>query len=175
MLALWQEAERRQTLSRHHREKGLLAFEKLEELYRRPEPTKHPRSGILGKTHHRYSQTRRQREMGLLLKQVKELVAREQDPEYQARERQIRRLQEANQFIIDHDLKHFMDDKMKAEVSRQRAHVQAMEEQKAQWKADMEREIALADAREKKNNGITMKELVLGGLLVGIIVFAIAH
>ncbi|RAL67376.1 hypothetical protein DID88_008131 [Monilinia fructigena] len=167
MLALWQEAERRQTLSRHHREKGLLAFEKLDELYRRQEPIRHPHSKILGKTsHHRYSQMKRQREMDLLLKQVKELVAKERDPEFQAKQRQIRRLEEANQFIVDHDLRHFMDDKMKAEVSRQRAHIQAMEEQKAQWKADMECEIALADAREKKNIEITMSELVLGVFLL---------
>ncbi|KAG4034481.1 hypothetical protein MFRU_003g04420 [Monilinia fructicola] len=176
MLALWQEAERRQRLSKQHREKGLRAFEKFEEYCRRHKPPPHPYYDRQKKlSHHRDSQLKRRWEMDLLIKQVKELVAREQDPRYQARQRQLRRLEEANRFIIDHDLRHFMDEKMRGEVSRQRAHAQAMEEQKAQWRADLEREIALADARERRRGGVTVTEVVLGGLVVGFLAFAMFH
>ncbi|KAI9647071.1 hypothetical protein NHQ30_005073 [Ciborinia camelliae] len=121
-----------------------------------------------------YEKHLRQREweMHNLAREVKELYAQQQDPEYQARVKEVRRCEQAQEFIMKNDLVEFMTDEQKQERSRKLAHMQAREEQIVEGRTELLETIALADEDKKLEKSINLTYLAIGGLLVSPIIFA---
>ncbi|KAJ8068682.1 hypothetical protein OCU04_002381 [Sclerotinia nivalis] len=119
--------------------------------------------------HYKESQIQRQVEIDYLAEQARELYALQQDPEYQAEQREMRRFQESRRSALKRKLVRFFNGDENLERLRERA----KEEEAAKWQAEIQLCIAEFDRRNRVE--IKWTYLVIWGLSilsVGLAVFA---
>ncbi|KAF7864455.1 hypothetical protein EAF04_006589 [Stromatinia cepivora] len=119
--------------------------------------------------HYKESQIQRQVEIDYLADQVKELYALQQDPEYQAEQRELRRFREFRRSALKRDLMRFLTEDETYERLRERT----KEEEAAKWQAEIQ--LCIAECERRNRVKIKWTYLAIWGLTllsVGLAVFA---
>lgn len=120
--------------------------------------------------HYKNFQIQRQVEIDYLAEQAKELYLKQQDPEWQAEQMELRRWEEFRRYVVQNDLVQCMTLQEKYERKRRRAR----ERKAAKCQANLRRYLAKCDLQDRQDREEMLTYQAIGGfviLSVGVVLF----
>ncbi|TEY60630.1 hypothetical protein BOTCAL_0179g00150 [Botryotinia calthae] len=121
--------------------------------------------------HYKNFQIQRQVEIDYLAEQAKELYLKQQDPEWQAEQMELRRWEEYRRYVMQNDLVRCMTLKEKYERKIRRAR----ERKAAMYQANLRRYLAKCDRQDRQDREDKLTYKTIGGfaiLSVGVVLFS---
>ncbi|TGO14386.1 hypothetical protein BTUL_0054g00580 [Botrytis tulipae] len=121
--------------------------------------------------HYKRFQIQRQVEMDYLAEQAKELYRKQLDPEWQAEQMELRRMEEYRRHVVQNDLVHCMTLEEKNEREMRRAR----ERRAAKYQANLQRYLAACDLQDRQDREDKLAYQAIGGfalLSVGVVLFS---